>query len=297
MTILLDYSQVAIGAAFSFSADLEKGKDASKAADILRHTTLSSILNYKKTYGNKFGDMIICVDGKNNWRKKVFPEYKAHRAGARQESKMDWSQLFNLIDILRADLTEVFPYRVICEEEAEGDDVIAVLTKHITENETIDVGIVQEAPPILIVSSDGDFKQLHKHKNVKQWNPLMKKLVKSPEKNFLLEKIVRGDPGDGVPNIRMQDNAIVTGMRQKPITEKFLNEVCAVREAGWNSMKSEQRNFQRNQTLIDFDYIPERIAKSILSKYTAPPKRDLNKIMQYLIKHKCRMLLNDLQSF
>lgn len=297
MTILLDYSQVAIAGAFAFGSDLEKGKDAAKAADIIRHATLTSILNYKKTYGKKYGDMIICVDGKENWRKKVFPEYKAHRAAARQESKMDWKQLFDLIDDLRADLMEVFPYRVIFEDEAEGDDVIAVLTKHITETETIDVGLVQEAPPILIVSSDGDFKQLHKHKNVKQWNPLMKKLVKPPEKNFLLEKIVRGDPGDGVPNIRMPDHAIVSGLRQKPITEKFLNEVYAVREAGWNSMKAEQRNFQRNQTLIDFDCIPERVSQSILSKYTAPPKRDLNKIMQYLIKHKCRMLLNDLQSF
>jgi hypothetical protein len=60
----------------------------------------------------------------------------------------------------------------------------------------------------------------------------------------------------------------------------------------------DQRNFQRNRTLIDFDYIPNEVQEKILSVYNEQqPKRDLNAIMNYLMEHRCRLLLNDLQAF
>ncbi len=221
--ILLDYSQVVIASCLAHGSDMDKGKDAAKKIDIIRHSTLSSLLRYKEQYGAKYGDLVICADGSKNWRRTYFPQYKAHRKSNREESKTDWETIFSFAKELLADLREVFPYQVVRVDEAEGDDVIAVLTKWGVENKNTMVGLVEEPEPTIIISSDGDFKQLHKYKNVRQWNPLMKKLVSKPEPDFIFEKTVRGDVGDGVPNVLMGDNTFVDGIRQKPVTAKVID--------------------------------------------------------------------------
>ena len=60
----------------------------------------------------------------------------------------------------------------------------------------------------------------------------------------------------------------------------------------------ERRNYQRNQMLVDFDFIPQRVKDKILEEYTnAKPVRDLNLIMEYFMKNKCRLLLETLQDW
>lgn len=294
MAILIDYSQVVIAGCLAFGSDMDKGKDTQKAINIIRHTTLTSLLKYKTDYSAKYGDIILCADGGKNWRRDYFPYYKAARKGKREESKTDWKTIFTFAAELLVELREIFPYRAIKVDEAEGDDIVAVLTKYLSENDTVQQGLVVDPAPILIVSSDGDFKQLHKFKNVRQWNPLMKKLVTKPEPDFLLEKVIRGDSGDGVPNVLSKDDIFMVEGRQKPVTAKVMERF----KSQGSLTEEEQRNFQRNRTLIDFDYIPNEVQEKILSVYNEQqPKRDLNAIMNYLMKHQCRILLNDLQAF
>jgi len=202
--------------------------------------------------------------------------------------------VFNFASELLIELREVFPFRVVRVDEAEGDDVIAVLTKYITENETVQEGLVEVTKPILIVSSDGDYKQLHKYRNVRQWNPIMKKMVTKPDPNFIFEKILSGDSGDGVPNVFSPDDWFVNGEgRQKSITAKVKE-----RFATGQINETERRNFERNRTLVDFDYIPEEVSAQILEVYkSAIPKKDLNGIMEYFMSKKMRLLLNHIQDF
>jgi hypothetical protein len=49
--------------------------------DLVRHMVFNSLRMYKKKFGNKYGDMVICCDDKNYWRKEIFPYYKASRKG------------------------------------------------------------------------------------------------------------------------------------------------------------------------------------------------------------------------
>lgn len=294
MAILIDYSQLVIASCLAFGSDMDKGKDTKKAIDIIRHATLSSLLKYKTDYSSKYGDIILCADGGKNWRRDYFPYYKAARKGKREESKTDWKTIFTFASELLEELRTIFPYRAIKVDEAEGDDIVAVLTKYLSENDVVQEGLIETAAPILIVSSDGDFKQLHKFKNVRQWNPLMKKFVSKPEPDFLLEKVIKGDSGDGVPNVLSNDDIFMVEGRQKPVTAKVMD-----RFKNQNGLSDvDQRNFQRNRTLIDFDYIPNEVQGKILSIYhEQQPKRDLNAIMNYLMEHRCRLLLNDLQAF
>ena len=292
--ILVDYSQLIIASCLAFPDDFKKGGDVAKMQQIIRHTTLQTLLSYKQKFGSKYGDIVLCGDGRNYWRKAVFPYYKAHRKAAREESGTDWKALFDFAREFSSELREVFPWKFVTVDDAESDDVVATLVEFANENLCISSGLVEEAPPILIISSDGDLKQLHKHKNIKQYNPIMKKMVDKPEPDFLFEKIVRGDSGDGIPNSLSADDFLVNGEgRAKAITAKVKERF---RTGQINEV--EQRNFERNRMLIDFDYIPADLKQRIVNTYLENESvKDLNKVMNYLMANRMRMLLDRVQDF
>jgi len=296
--IVLDYSQVAIATVFQFSADLKKtSDDKEKAVNIIRHAILSSLKFYKKKYGKEYGEMVIACDGRNYWRKDVFPYYKAGRKESREKSDLDWKLIFDTIAEIREDLIQHFPYKVLHIDKAEADDVIGTLVKWAQNNALVTQGLYEEAQKIIIISSDGDFKQLQKYPNVKQWSPMQKKFVdvKDP-KEYLMGHITKaGD--DGIPNVLSADNVFVEGIRQTPVMKKRLEEFL---EKGIDACQNEteKRNWQRNQTLIDFDFIPEDVSNSIIDIYMNQKVTGTKStVMNYLIKKKCRLLLNEVDDF
>jgi 5'-3' exonuclease len=269
---------------------LKKGSDSDKK-NLIRHVALNSIKSYKKKYGKQFGQMVIACDARNYWRKEFFAPYKGMRKKAREESDLDWTFIFDTLNEIREDLKTHFAYKVIRVDRCEADDVIAVLTESTQE--------FGKHEPVMIVSSDKDFKQLHQYDNVKQFSPMFKKqiVVNSKELHpWLIEHIVKGDSGDGVPNILTKDDALITGERQKPVSSKRLQEFI---ENGFIACKNddERRNWHRNATLVDFKFIPEDIKQSILQEFEVPPQGDKNAIMNYLIKHRCRNLLDEVEEF
>jgi hypothetical protein len=296
--ILIDYSQVALSAILTFQREL-KGTD-SEIKNLIRHVTLSTIKAYKKKYGKEYGQVVICCDGRKYWRKDYFPYYKGMRKANRDKSDLNWTLIFDTLSEMRDDIAKHFPYKVIHIDRAEADDVIAVLTKYAQDNELVQEGLVEESQKILILSSDKDFKQLQLHPNVKQWSPMQKKYVTATKKEineYIVEHIVKGDSGDGVPNILSKDDVFMVGERQKPVTAKRLAEFI---ENGFDACKTddERRNWQRNARLVNFEFIPEEVAESITSAYiNNKPNGDKMQIMNYLMKHKCRLLLDELEDF
>jgi hypothetical protein len=294
--ILADFTQLAIATTFAFSDDMKKGRDVGKMEDIIRHVLLTSLLSYKRQYTKTYGQIVLAGEGETNWRRDTFPHYKANRKKGREESDTDWASIFSIIEQLRGELIEIFPWKFVRHKNAEGDDVIATLTEYLQENETTSGGIFDEPQPILIVSSDADFKQLHRFKNVKQFNPIMKKWVAKPEPDFLVEKIIRGDGGDGVPSVLCPDDFFInedTG-RAKPVTKKVIERF----KAGIGLDEEEMRRYERNKRMVDLTMIPENIQQEIISNYkSASDDCDLQKIMNHLIQKRCRNLLNDIQSF
>ena len=288
--ILLDYSQVCVAAILAFSHDLKKGSENEKK-DLIRHVALNSIKSYKKKYGKEFGQMVIACDGRNYWRKEYFANYKGLRKKAREESDLDWGLIFDTLSEIREDLKEHFKYKVIHVDRCEADDVIAVLTESTQE--------FGKFEPIMIVSSDKDFKQLHAYDNVKQFSPMLKKQItvnKKELKAWLVEHIVKGDSGDGIPNIMSKDDVFMIGERQKSVSSKRLEEFI---EKGIDACRTdeERRNWQRNIQLVDFKYIPDDVKQSIMEAFEIPIKGSKSAIMNYLIKNRCRLLLNEIEEF
>jgi T4 RNase H, C terminal len=151
----------------------------------------------------------------------------------------------------------------------------------------------------MIISSDGDFIQLQKYKNVKQFSPIQKKLVTDANPNlYLFEHIVRGDKGDGIPNILSSDNAIVAGERQTPITQKKIDAWIAGSENLKDVMDTETfRNYQRNLQLIDLSKVPQDIKDNIINTYESQVMAPRSRILDYLIKKRCNLLVESVSEF
>ena len=300
--ILVDYSQVALAAILTFQREL-KGDEA-EVKNLIRHVTLSTLKSYKKKYGKEYGELVICCDGRKYWRREVFEHYKAGRKKMRDNSDLDWHLIFDTLNEMRQEIREHFPWRVIHVDRAEADDIIAVLTEYVQNNDLMLVGLVEEPQKILILSSDKDFKQLQlapfSSGNVRQWSPMQKKFITASKQeilDFTVEHIVKGDTGDGIPNILSKDDVFVVGDRQKPVSAKRLAEFY---EKGIDACRNdeEKRNWQRNAKLIAFDNIPAEVKQSIVDAYiSSKPKGDKMTVMNYLMEHRCRLLLDEIEDF
>lgn len=282
MAILIDLNQVVIS---GLQSQLRSNKINVLNKDLCRHLVLNSIRAIVHKFKNEYGQVIICCDNKKYWRKEVFPFYKASRKKLREKSDMDWDLIFDVLGEVRADLKSTFPYKVVEVERAEADDVIGTLVPRLAAHE-----------PILIASSDGDFKQLHQYGNVKQYNPMLGVFIKSPNPQLeLKEKILTGDSGDGIPSVLSNDNVFVEGIRQKPLTAKKKTELLSL---DFNDPNIEcYRNISRNKLLIDLTMIPQDIKENIIAEYEADQPGNKQLLMKYFIEKKLIRLLEYIDEF
>ena len=275
--ILLDFTQTII-ANLMMQLKMNKGE---MSEDMLRHMILNSVRMYQKKYAPEYGELVLCTDASHTWRKDFYPLYKANRKKNRDASDLDWGQLFATLQVIKEELRDNFPYRYMYVEQCEADDIIAIITKHATE-------------PVMIISGDKDFQQLHKYDYVKQWSPNVNKLIhcEDPDR-FLKEHILTGDKSDGIPNILSNDNCFAEGIRQTPLRKGVKDSY--LRMSIQNDDKY-YRNYLRNQTLIDLEFIPQEIEDNILEEYsnTAPVK---GKVFDYLRTHRLSELLNHVEDF
>lgn len=285
--IIVDLNQVMIA---NIMAQLGNHTNAVIEEDLFRHVTLNSLRSFRKQFKD-YGEMVIACDDKNYWRKQHFPYYKANRKKAREKSDVDWNQIFNHLNRIREELKEYSPYRVIQVDSAEADDIIATLC--------IEFGtILNSQEKILILSGDKDFVQLQVYGNVEQYNPVLKKHIKhnNPHK-YLREHILKGDRGDGIPNIMSEDSCIVNGERQKSLPSKKIEYLTEIPDLSTVLNKDELTQFKRNEQLIDLHMIPENIKTTILLKYKEQTNKTKDKFVGYLKQHKLKALLEGIGDF
>jgi hypothetical protein len=282
----MDYSQVMLS---NIMVQLGNHTNAQVDENMCRHMVLNSIRMYKTKFGAEYGKMVIACDSTNYWRRQLFPYYKANRKKSQAASELDWKAIFECLNKIRDEITEYFPYTTIRTDTAEADDVIATLCR--------EYGNTNEK--ILILSGDKDFQQLQRFMNVKQYNPVMKKFVtcNDPDK-FLKEHIIKGDSGDGIPNFLSDDNCLVTGVRQKPITQKKLDSWVNKNPEEFCDSLTQLRNYKRNQQLIDLNMIPDVVYKQIIDSYTAQQDKKTNpNLMNYFISNRLKNLMENMNEF
>ena len=289
--ILIDYSQVAIS---NIAVQLAMSKDKNVlSVPMVRHMILNSIRGYIHRFKSEYpGEIVICVDGPDPWRRDIFEQYKAKRREGRNNDDKDWESVFGLIHTIKEEIRDNFPYKVVQLDKVEADDIIAVICKK------------NHGKKILIISGDKDFQQLQKYPDVFQYSPIQKKYIEtdSPQE-YIYEHILRGDTSDGVPNFLSPDDTFVNKIKQKPVSKKKL--------AGWidSLMRGNDpqdfcneyhyRNYQRNQRLIDFDFIPDELENDIYNEYQEAEITVANrsKILPYLINNDLKELIGKIEEF
>jgi hypothetical protein len=281
--ILVDLNQVLLS---GLMAQISNQKNVKLDESLVRHMILNILRMHIRNFRKDYGDVVLCCDNRKYWRKEYFPFYKAGRKKTREKSDLDWHMIFDMLAKFKSELRENFPYKVIDVEGAEADDIIGTL-----------VPIYASHEKILILSSDGDFLQLQTYgTNVKQYNPAQKKFVKSEKPiEELKEKIIRGDKGDGIPNMFSPSDCFVRDLRQKPITKGVLDKYLKEDVANYN--ETDKSNYVRNATLIDLTFIPKEIKEKIINTYDETKPASRQKLLNYFIANKLKNLMDVIEEF
>lgn len=245
--ILLDTNQLFLASYFvhrKYSDELDEG--------MLRHLFFNTIRMYRKQFNKTYGEVVLCLESYDCWRKQFFPNYKAGRKKKRKDNIHDWKKVFECFERYIKEIDEVFPWMQLRVNHTEADDIIAVICQQFHCDEKI-----------MILSNDKDFMQLQRYPSIYQYSPIKKEEMKCTDpKAYLLEHILKGDSSDGIPNILSDDDVFIDEHRRQNMLgkKKMLNLIA-------DGNLSEETNWNRNQTLVDFSCIPDTIRSEIIRAY------------------------------
>jgi 5'-3' exonuclease len=316
--LIHDWSNLAHRIIFVAQSDVEKSildaHQESNPEDIYTFWKIhmvKSILEFNKMF--KPDKLVIALDCKWNWRKKIYPDYKGGRDEKRQESKVDFKVFYPIMEEFTQVLKTKFPNVIFHKtDDAEADDSIAILSKEVFKDDEV-----------VIVSTDRDYKQLLQYDHIKVYNPdyRTRDFMNSPNpKEELNLKIVIGDAGDNIPNIlvmkgfeKEDERAIGVGevVAQKILEEGLesdfvLNKVHekyneyegtgkkkkCIKETLTKEMIKEKvkENFQRNLKMISFEQIPVEVKNRIIEDYNKYTLKPINthEFFNWLIEIECR---------
>ena len=281
MAILVDMNQISVA---SIMTNLHMTKQTKPDEDMVRHMILNSLRMYRMKFCDEYGELVLCYDSKHYWRRDYYPEYKHNRKKGRESSANDWDAIFEVLNAVKAELKEFFPYKHLEVYGAEADDIIAALCGELE----FDNG------KTLILSGDKDFIQLQKFRNVTQYSPITKKFINGIDPDiYLSEHVLRGDSSDGVPNVLSPDNTFVDGLRQNPLSKKKI----ATMVEGVFPNDEVKRNFQRNKKLIDLKESPPELFMECIKEYQEAPAGDRSKLLNYFTQKRLRNLVESINEF
>ena len=279
--LLIDLSNLMYSAILGGGRAPKKGEKFDPG--LVRHITLRSIAAINRKFKKKFGPPVLAVDSTvGYWRRDYFPLYKHGRKKSRDTSDLNWPEIYSAIDDMKSDLQHVFPYKYLCVDRCEADDIIGVLVKQTNED-------------TVIVAGDKDYLQLHTRINLWQFDRIHNRyLTTSNAENELLDLIVHGDRGDGVPNIASADNVFALGSRQKKITNSIFDQLEVIKS---DSKHPLHKNWIRNKTLVDLSCIPSDLQQSITSQYGQATTRTRELLLPYFAKHKLKVMMENVNDF
>jgi hypothetical protein len=124
---------------------------------------------------------------------------------------------------------------------------------------------------------------------------VLKKWIRHADPNkYLQEHVLKGDVGDGIPNILSADNCLAIGERQKPMTKKRIETFTSTPD----QMDEETKlRFNRNKQMIDLSLIPQQYKDIILNEYNNQEEVGRSHLFNYFVKKKLKNLIGDLQDF
>lgn len=303
-TVILDahgvFHATIRGKTFSKSDFKKTPAGLSLSFEQLRVAYLGHLLMYAGTRvgRNVYNDnIVVAIDYPPYWRTSIFPGYKCTRAKKRAEDEYDWKDLFSTYEKVLTDIKENVPWKFIRVPSLEADDVIGVLAPRLSSN----------GGKTLIISSDADLVQLQRYDGVTQFSPVTKKFIKPEISAFhdLMEKVIKGDAGDAIPNIHSPSDFYIRKMNgedvgnQKPITKKTLD---LLREERYTNIKDVFQGdsllgLKRNVELVDLSKVPTNLVDLCLREYNEYSAPSMSEFHKYLVTNRMGNILERSKEF
>ena len=233
------------------------------------------IFNSLQFVKNKFnGEVVLAMDSRNNWRKDVYNEYKAHRAKGRDESEIDFGEYYEAVEDMGRVLDELFPFKVLKINKAEADDIAGTLAYKFGNDR-----------PIILITSDHDWEQvMAETSHVQMWDPIKKEyqvlsdyergIIETPHgpmSRFTIHHALLGDKGDNVMSL--------TGCTE--FSESFITYLKE-NEIYTTSVKEFLTMSISNELMEKFDVM--KITKSGKNKGKPTDEKDIFKTVPFGIK-------------
>jgi len=219
-------------------------------------TYMKNLIKFKNMYNIPYENMIVVRDCPREtiWRMNLYPEYKANRKNtcSYKNKKYNIGNIFkHIYNSLYPQLEKQYGFKILKVDNAEADDIIAVLASKIRE--------LDKNRLIVIISNDNDYLQLVNEKTL-IWslqNKLLNTKVETTAEEILLRKILKGDDSDNIPSL-------IGNINEKDLNEmikdpKKLNE--------WlDNNPDKKEGYVSNRKLIDFQFIPDEIKNLIINE-------------------------------
>lgn len=228
-------------------------------------------------------EVVVAVDDRNQWRKAYYSRYKESRGKKKKTSDHNWEDIYKHMNILAADLKHHFPFKLLKVRSAEADDIIAVLSRKMSNDS-------------IIIARDEDYFQLFARRpNLRIYDPI-KQVLYSPKdipdmKDFLLELVFSGQKKDDIPNIYTPNDWGLTPNTERKRRPGFgpkkwevvRQDIKGFLDAGYSNKAygkvNLRENLKRNRILVDFDKIPQTLVQRIVdcynNSYNFPPSENI----------------------
>jgi 5'-3' exonuclease len=296
--LIIDFNHLAYRSLFGAKKDI-----LDVGFGYFKHVILSGMFSLIRKFSPD--EVVIAVDSNTNWRKQVFPEYKATRKEKRDaQEDINWADVFATMEELVEELKGFFPFKVMTIKYMEADDIIASLVR------------LYKTKNWIVVTSDSDYIQLLRYDNVKVYDAMKGGFMKSEDPLRELKiKILAGDSGDNVPCILKESTSETIKKKGKkdpvrvtlgekgaedyldPVEFKKLMEDSTVllSENGEALMNESsqvtigeraKKGFKRNSILIDLQNVPEKLMIACKNEYEDYEMPDGKMIFQYFVKNK-----------
>ncbi len=198
----------------------------------------------------------------SNWRKKLYPEYKAQRKVSPKQFDIN-SIMAYVENLLKTKINiKDLGYNIVKVDNAEGDDILATALSKLPDYSKR-----------ILIASDKDFLQLE---NVEQYDlfgskkEILPKLQESTNMTispaeYLVLKTLIGDGADNIPSV-------FKGVGEKRALKLVKDKTLLLQKLKSDILAAKQ--FKLNNTIISFEFIPKELTTKILDIITPKLEED-----------------------
>lgn len=283
---------------------VNKKEDDETIAGLATHMALNTLNKYYKQFKPH---KVVMVFDRSSWRKAyaasdetfTSTEYKGSRKAKRDAmtptETAKYQRFLNHLREFESLMTEHSSIVTLAENELEADDLIA--------------GFVQKMTPeheVILVSTDSDFAQLLKHKNLTIISPETGKPVTLEDFNndpeyFLFVKCIRGDKTDDVMSAfpRVQQKRLHKAYYEDPY------EMTVIMETKWTDKDKVEHTvkniYNENRVFIDLsmqpDHIKQLIGEVLNRELSKEKKFSFFHFMKFLGKYDLKKVADNIDQF